>query len=85
MVWSNDCGLNAQPQTDASHATLIVTCHPVLSRTHIHRNQNISNLVPCNNKKVTLTRENQIVFLASSADKPKTPKFPLCSPPLPSL
>ena len=34
MVWSNGfCGLNAQPPTDASQATLIVTCHPVLWRT----------------------------------------------------
>ena len=30
MIWSNGCGLNAQPPTDASQATLTVTCHPVL-------------------------------------------------------
>ena len=30
MVWNTGFGLNAQPPTDASHAALIVTCHPVL-------------------------------------------------------
>ena len=30
VVWSNGCGLNAQPSTDASPTTVVVTCHPVL-------------------------------------------------------